>query len=66
MISLESYSFCRYGSSLKKLVLVIFCLLDNECNIYIYIYIHIYIYIYIYIYYIYIYIYICIDIYIYT
>ena len=29
MISLESYSFCRYGSSLKKLMLVIFCLFQH-------------------------------------
>ena len=49
MISLESYSFCRYGLSLNKLVLVIFCLLEYITYIYIYIYIiykHIYIYIY--------------------
>ena len=34
MISLESYCFCRYRSSLKKSVLIIFCLFEYIYNIY--------------------------------
>ena len=48
MISLELYFSCRYGWSLKKFVLVIFCLFKYIKYIYICIYIYIYIYMYIY------------------
>ena len=34
MISLESYSFWRYGSSIKKLMLVIFYLFENMYFLY--------------------------------
>ena len=40
MISLDSYPFWRYGSSLTKLVLAIVCLLEYVYYIYIYIYIY--------------------------